>query len=126
MFLVHPGGPFWARRDEGAWSIPKGGIEPGEEPLAAARREFTEETGFTVEGEFTPLTPVKQKGGKLVMAWAIRGDVDPTQIKSNTFTHNGREYPEVDRAGWFNLDDARRKLLEGQRPLLDDLLVHAQ
>jgi predicted NUDIX family NTP pyrophosphohydrolase len=121
VFLVHPGGPFWARKDDGAWSIPKGEINAGEDPLAAARRELAEETGLEVEGEYLALTPVKQKSGKLVHAWAVRGDADPEHIRSNTFTHNGREYPEVDRAAWFGLDDARRKLLEGQRPLLDEL-----
>lgn len=121
VFLVHPGGPFWARKDDGAWSIPKGEINPGEDGLAAARRELTEETGVTVDGDFVPLAPVKQKSGKIVHAWAIRGDADPAQIRSNTFTHNGREYPEVDRAAWFSLDEARRKLLSGQVPLLDDL-----
>ena len=121
VFLVHPGGPFWARKDEGAWSIPKGEIEPGEDPLAAARRELAEETGLVVEGDFLALAPVKQKSGKLVHAWAVRGDADPARIRSNTFTHNGREYPEVDRAAWFSLAEARRKLLPGQVPLLDEL-----
>jgi predicted NUDIX family NTP pyrophosphohydrolase len=121
VFLAHPGGPFWARKDDGAWSIPKGEIEPGEDPLAAARREFVEETGLAVDGDFVPLVPVKQKSGKLVRAWAVRGDADAAAIKSNTFTHNGRAYPEVDRAAWFSLAEARRKLLPGQVPLLDEL-----
>lgn len=121
VFLVHPGGPFWARKDDGAWSIPKGEINPDEEPLAAARRELTEETGISAEGEFVRLAPVKQKSGKIVHAWAVRGDADPARIVSNTFTHNGREYPEVDRAAWFSLAEARRKLLPGQVPLLDEL-----
>jgi predicted NUDIX family NTP pyrophosphohydrolase len=121
VFLVHPGGPFWARRDDGAWSIPKGGIEAGEDALDAARREFTEETGFTAEGEFVALKPVKQAGGKVVHAWAVEGDVDAAQVRSNTFLHNGREYPEVDRAAWFTMAEARRKLLSGQVPLLDEL-----
>jgi len=121
VFLVHPGGPFWARKDDGAWSIPKGEIESGEDALAAARRELAEETGLTVDGDFLPLVPVKQKSGKVVHAWAVRGDADPATITSNTFTHNGREYPEVDRAAWFSLAEARRKLLPGQVPLLDEL-----
>ena len=121
VFLVHPGGPFWVRKDDGAWSIPKGEIESGEDALAAARRELAEETGLTVDGDFLPLVPVKQKSGKVVHAWAVRGDADPATITSNTFTHNGREYPEVDRAAWFTLPEARRKLLPGQVPLLDEL-----
>jgi len=121
VFLVHPGGPFWARKDDGAWSIPKGEIESGEDALAAARRELAEETGLSVDGDFLPLVPVKQKSGKVVHAWAVRGDADPAAITSNTFTHNGREYPEVDRAAWFSLAEARRKLLPGQVPLLDEL-----
>jgi predicted NUDIX family NTP pyrophosphohydrolase len=121
VFLVHPGGPFWVRKDDGAWSIPKGEIESGEDALAAARRELAEETGLTVDGAFLPLVPVKQKSGKVVHAWAVRGDADPAAITSNTFTHNGREYPEVDRAAWFSLAEARRKLLPGQVPLLDEL-----
>ena len=121
VFLVHPGGPFWARKDDGVWSIPKGEIDPGEDPLAAAQRELAEETGLTVDGAFVALAPVRQKSGKVVHAWAVRGEADPTHIRSNTFTHNGREYPEVDRAAWFSLAEARRKLLPGQVPLLDEL-----
>jgi predicted NUDIX family NTP pyrophosphohydrolase len=121
VFLVHPGGPFWARKDDGAWSIPKGEIESGEDALTAARRELAEETGLSVDGDFLPLVPVKQKSGKVVHAWAVRGDADPALITSNTFTYNGRDYPEVDRAAWFSLAEARRKLLPGQVPLLDEL-----
>jgi predicted NUDIX family NTP pyrophosphohydrolase len=121
VFLVHPGGPFWARKDEGAWSIPKGEFNPGEEPLAAAQREFTEETGFTVAGDFLPLTPLKQRSGKVVHAWAVEADVDPALVKSNTFTLQGKTYPEVDRAGWFGLDIARQKMLPGQAGFLDQL-----
>ena len=121
VFLVHPGGPFWAKKDEGAWSIPKGEFEPSEDPLTAARREFTEETGFPIEGDFRPLTPRKQKSGKTVHAWAVRGDCDPALIKSNTFTFQGREFPEVDRAGWFGLEEAKRKILPGQAGFLDEL-----
>jgi predicted NUDIX family NTP pyrophosphohydrolase len=121
VFLVHPGGPFWARKDEGAWSIPKGEFAPGEDPLAAARREFTEETGFPVSGEFIALTPLKQRSGKIVHAWAIQGDCDPAQVRSNTFTFRGQEFPEVDRAAWFSLAVARQKILPGQRGFLDQL-----
>jgi predicted NUDIX family NTP pyrophosphohydrolase len=121
VFLVHPGGPFWAKKDEGAWSIPKGEFEPGEEPLAAAKREFTEETGFVADGDFAPLTPLKQPSGKVVHAWAVEMDCDPTRVKSNTFTFKGREFPEIDKAAWFALDEARRKILPGQIEFLDDL-----
>lgn len=128
VLLVHPGGPFWTRKDEGAWSIPKGEIEADEEPLAAARREFEEELGPAPHGAFTPLVPVKQRGGKEVVAWAVAADFDPASRRSHTFTmewppRSGRrqEFPEVDRAEWFPLAAARRKILEGQRPLLDQL-----
>jgi predicted NUDIX family NTP pyrophosphohydrolase len=128
IFLVHPGGPFWARKDAGAWSIPKGEFEPGDDPLATARREFPEETGFTIDGPFTALAPVKQPGGKIVHAFAVAGDCDPSAIRSNLFTlewppRSGRrqEFPEVDRAGWFDLGAAREKILKGQLPLLDKL-----
>jgi predicted NUDIX family NTP pyrophosphohydrolase len=121
VFLVHPGGPFWAKKDDGAWSIPKGEFEPPEDPLTAARREFTEETGFAIDGEFLPLTPRKQKSGKTVYAWAVRGDCNPALIKSNTFTFQGREFPEVDRAGWFGLEEAKRKILPGQAGFLEEL-----
>jgi len=128
VLLVHPGGPFWRSRDAGAWSIPKGGIEPGEDSLAAARREFSEETGGTASGEALPLTPVRQAGGKVVLAWAVRGDFDPASLRSNTFElewppRSGRtaSFPEVDRAAWFPLPEARRRVLAGQRPLIDEL-----
>jgi len=121
VFLVHPGGPFWARKDDGAWSIPKGEFESDEDPLAAAQREFTEETGFTVAGTFVPLTPLQQRSGKIVHAWAVQGDCDPALLRSNTFTLKGKTYPEVDRAGWFGLDIARQKLLPGQAGFLDQL-----
>jgi predicted NUDIX family NTP pyrophosphohydrolase len=125
VFLVHPGGPFWARKDDGAWMIPKGQIDEGEDPLACAKREFAEETGLTVDGEFVPLAEIRQKGGKYVRAWAVEADVDATAVKSNTYevkTPAGfRSYPEVDKAAWFTLAEARVKMLPSQLPLLDQL-----
>lgn len=128
VLLVHPGGPFWARKDAGAWSIPKGEFDADEEPLAAARREFEEETGQVVTGEFIALQPVRQRSGKIVHAWAVRADFDPARLRSNTFTMEwppksgqSREFPEVDRAAWFPLGEARAKIQPGQRPLLDQL-----
>ena len=133
VFLVHPGGPFWARKDAGAWSIPKGEIGPDEAPLAAARREFEEETGLAVEGDVIALTPIRQAGGKLVHAFAIEAEVDPGAIVSNRFSlewppRSGerRDFPEIDRAGWFGREAARRKLLAGQLPLLEDLRQRLQ
>ncbi len=128
VFLVHPGGPLWAKKDEGAWSVPKGLYEEGEDPLEAARREFTEETGFPVTGELLPLGMVKMKSGKTVAAWAFEGDADPAALESNTFEmewppRSGRiqKFPEVDRGAWFPLEEARVKIVKGQRPLLDRL-----
>jgi predicted NUDIX family NTP pyrophosphohydrolase len=121
VLLVHPGGPFWAHKDDGVWSIPKGEFGPDEDPLAAARREFTEETGFTASGDFVPLTPLKQPSGKVVHAWAVKGDCDPALVRSNTFVLKGREYPEIDRAAWFGLAEARKKILRGQVGFLDEL-----
>lgn len=128
VLLVHPGGPFWMKKDVGAWSIPKGEYEAGEEALAAATREFKEETGLAAEGPYTPLTPIRQQGGKVVQAWAFEGDCDPASLKSATFSlewppRSGRrqEFPEVDRAGWFSLEEARRKILPGQVAFLDEL-----
>ncbi len=121
MFLVHPGGPFWVHKDEGAWSLPKGEFEPSEDPLAAARREFTEETSFTASGDFVPLQPLKQPSGKVVLAWAVKGDADAARVRSNTFVFKGREYPEVDRAAWFGLAEARKKILRGQAGFLKEL-----
>jgi predicted NUDIX family NTP pyrophosphohydrolase len=127
--LVHPGGPFWARRDEGAWSIPKGEFEPPEDPLAAARREFAEEIGIAPpDGEPIDLGMAPQRSGKVVHAWALEADVDVSRIASSPFAmewppRSGRmqSFPEVDRAEWFDLDTAREKLVSGQRPLLDAL-----
>ena len=121
VFLVHPGGPFWAKKDAGAWSIPKGEFEPREDPLDAAKREFTEETSLTAAGEFVPLKPVKQPGGKVVHAWAVKGDADPARVRSNSFVLKGREYPEIDRAAWFVLAEARQKILRGQLRFLEEL-----
>jgi predicted NUDIX family NTP pyrophosphohydrolase len=133
VLLVHPGGPFWAKKDEGAWTIPKGEIADGEEALAAAVREFQEECGATASGEFMALAPIRQAGGKQVFAWAIRMEFDPATLRSNTFNmewppKSGRqqEFPEVDRAGWFPIDAARVKILKGQLPLLDELLQMLQ
>lgn len=129
VFLVHPGGPFFARKDEGAWSIPKGEVEPGEAPLEAARREFEEETGCRPGGPFVELAPVRQRGGKLVYAWAVEGDCDPAAIRSAAVTiewppRSGRTvtFPEVDRAAFFTVADARRKINPAQAAWLDELV----
>jgi predicted NUDIX family NTP pyrophosphohydrolase len=131
VLLVHPGGPFWANKDEGVWSVPKGLYAPAEDPLAAARREFAEETGARLEGDAVALGSFRQSSAKIVDAWAIEGDFDPAGLESNTFTlewppRSGktREVPEVDRAGWFTPEEAERKLLKGQRPILEALLRH--
>ena len=127
VFLTHPGGPFWARKDEGAWAIPKGEFTE-EDPFAAAKREFQEETGFPASGDFRPLEPIKQAGGKIVHAWAVEGNCDADAVQSNTYKvewppHSGqwRTFPEVDRAAWFPLPTAREKILKSQLPLLDQL-----
>ncbi len=129
VFLVHPGGPFFSNRDAGVWSIPKGEIDKGEDPLAAAQREFEEETGCRPEGPFLPLTPVKQKGGKIVLSWAVEGGCDADSIKSNTFSlewppKSGRVqvFPEVDRAAWFSIGAAKTKINPAQAALLDELI----
>lgn len=128
VFLVHPGGPFWSGKELSAWSIPKGEVEQDEEPLAAAQREFHEETGSRIDGPFSPLTPVRQASGKVVHAWAVEGDLDPAQLKSTTFTMEWprgsgllQQYPEVDRGAWFTLDEALEKIIKGQAPLLIEL-----
>ncbi|MCW3091979.1 MAG: hypothetical protein JWP81_3048 [Ferruginibacter sp.] len=129
VFLVHPGGPFWAKKDLGAWSIPKGEFTGGEEPLVAAIREFEEETGLKITGQFIELTPVKQKAGKLILAWALKADIDTSECKSNTFemewppkSGKKKEFPEVDKVAWFGIEEAKTKLLEGQLPLLTELV----
>jgi len=128
VFLVHPGGPIWAKKDKGAWTVPKGEYEDDEEPLAAAQREFEEETGFKAIGKFFGLGTIQQKSGKRVIAWAFEGDCDPAQLKSNTCEiewppRSGRrlEIPEVDRGRWFSIDEARGYIREEQGPLLNAL-----
>lgn len=128
VLLAHPGGPFWANRDDGAWSIPKGELDGGESPLDAARREFQEETGVALQGDFRPLTPQRLRSGKLVHAFAIERDLDAEALRSNSFTlqwppGSGRlqSFPEIDRYGWFTLDAAVRKVGAGQRAFLGEL-----
>jgi len=128
VFLVHPGGPYWARKDDGAWSIPKGEATEGVDLLKTAYTEFHEETGSPLHGRPMPLEPIKQAGGKVVHAWAVQGDIDAASIRSNTFAlewppRSGKteEFPEVDRGAWFDLPTARRKLLPGQRGFIDQL-----
>ena len=128
VLLVHPGGPFWIKKDAGAWSVPKGEYEAGEEALAAAVREFQEETGLVAGGPYTPLAPIRQQGGKVVQAWAFEGDCDAEALTSTTFSlewprGSGRrqEFPEVDRAAWFTLEEARRRIVPAQAALLDEL-----
>lgn len=130
VLLAHPGGPFWKKKDVGAWSIPKGEYKEDEEPLAAAIREFREETGLEVGGEFIELTPVKQKSGKIVRAWALEGDPDISGFVSNKFSiewppKSGKtvEFPEVDKWEWFGVEKAREKILEGQVGLVDELVL---
>lgn len=128
VFLVHPGGPFWAKKDLAAWSIPKGELDETENPLAAALREFTEETGQTIAGDFRALTPVKQKSRKIIHAFAVEGEVDPDKIVSNEFEmewppRSGKleRFPEVDRGAWFPLPEARSRIHAGLVPVLDEL-----
>jgi len=129
VFLVHPGGPFWKNKDLCTWSIPKGEFNENEEPLSAAKREFEEETGKKVAGNFIQLKTVKQKAGKMVYAWAVEGNIDASTIVSNTFkvewpykSGKWQTYPEVDKAGWFSIDAAREKINAAQAELLDDLV----
>jgi predicted NUDIX family NTP pyrophosphohydrolase len=128
VLLVHPGGPFFRKKDEGAWSIPKGEPDGEEDLLLTAQREFEEETGVAPIGPFTPLKPVKQQGGKIVHAWAFNGDCDPNAVRSNLFTmewppKSGRqaEFPEIDRAEFFDLATAKKKIKAGQDALLEEL-----
>ena len=128
FLLAHPGGPYFVNKEDGAWSIPKGEPEPGEDLLFTAQREFEEETGLKPTGPFIPLKPIQQKGGKIVHAWTFEGDCDPTTLKSNTFTmewppHSGRptEFPEVDRLEFFNLTTAKEKIKAGQEALIEEL-----
>ena len=129
FLLVHPGGPLWQSQDAGIWSIPKGEIHPGEDGLEAAKREFGEELGLPAQGAFVELAPITQKSGKIVHAWGFAGDCDPSQIRSNTFSmewppHSGRmgTFPEVDRAAFFNLEQAKVRIIPAQVPLLEELL----
>jgi len=137
VLLVHPGGPFLAKKDDGAWSIPKGEYTPGEDPLSVAKREFEEETGASMDavtrGDFLSLSPIKQAGGKIVSAWCVAGDFDPARLRSNLFemewppkSGKKKEFPEVDRAAWFSPEEARRKLLASQAPLLDEFVARVK
>jgi predicted NUDIX family NTP pyrophosphohydrolase len=128
IFLVHPGGPFWAKKDDGAWSIPKGEFDDGEDPLDAAKREFEEETGIKISGAFLELKPIRQKSGKIVYAWAVEGDVDVSKIKSNEFeiewppkSGKMKSFPEIDKAAWFDLNEAGKKIIEAQLSLIREL-----
>jgi len=129
FFLVHPGGPFWAKKDLGSWSIPKGEFTDEEDPLTAAKREFHEETGTELTGEFIELKPVKQKSGKVVYAWALQSDIDPDKIFSNTFEiewppRSGKmqSFPEIDRGEWFSISVAKEKINQSQSALIDELV----
>ena len=133
VLLVHPGGPFWVKKDLGAWSIPKGLADEGEDLLEAAKREFLEETGRAVDGEFLDLGAHKQPGGKTIVAWALEGDFDASSLKSNTFSlewppRSGRmaEFPEVDRAAWLSIGEALEKASKGQRPIIEALAARIE
>jgi predicted NUDIX family NTP pyrophosphohydrolase len=128
VLLVHPGGPFWAKKDTGAWSLPKGEFELGEDPFDAAKREMEEETGIKVKGEFIELAPVNQKSGKIIYAWAVQGDFNVAEIKSNEFkiewppgSGKRKTFPEIDKAAWFTMEEAKKKITEGQIPLIKEL-----
>ena len=130
VLLVHPGGPFWIKKDAGAWTIPKGELNEDEEPFDAAVREMKEETGIILKGNSLELTPVKQKAGKLVYAWANEQDVDPSEIKSNEFEiewppKSGKKklFPEIDKADWFDIKTAKEKINPGQLPLIEELII---
>jgi len=130
VLLAHPGGPLWSRKDYGAWTLPKGQFTDGELPLDAARREFEEEMGAAPSGNFQSLGTLKQPSGKVIHAWAVESDFDAARVTSNLFSmewppKSGRmaEFPEVDRAGWFSIEEARQKILKGQAPFLDRLLA---
>lgn len=130
FFLVHPGGPFWKNKDAGAWSIPKGEFADDEDPLLAAQREFKEEIGQVIKGDFIALTPVKQKSGKIIHAWAVEADIDPVTIKSNLFeiewpprSGKKQEFPEVDKAEWFTAETAKEKINTSQAALIDELIT---
>ena len=133
VFLVHPGGPFWANKDNGVWSIPKGEYAGDEEPFEVAKREFHEETGFVADGKFLDLGSIRQSGGKIVTAWAVEGDCDPERLQSNRFQiewppRSGRllDAPEIDRGAWFSITEARERILKSQEPLLDKLCAMLQ
>jgi predicted NUDIX family NTP pyrophosphohydrolase len=128
VFLVHLGGPFFAKKDDGSWSIPKGELNDGEDPLVAAKREFFEETGFVVDGDYIPLTQIKTTSNRLVHAFALRGDADPALLMSNTFeiewppkSGKRQSFPEVDRGNWFSIEEAKIKIQPAQLPLLEEL-----
>jgi predicted NUDIX family NTP pyrophosphohydrolase len=131
IMLVHPGGPFWKNKDEGAWSIPKGEFSDEEDALEAAKREFREETGFEIDGKFLSLQPIKQKSGKWVLAWAVEKDLDVSTIESNLFemewpprSGKTQKFPEIDKAAWFELTEAKQKINSAQASLIDQLISH--